>query len=123
MSKICTATEVIRKYQIEKDIIFNKYSGQQVNMKIKYSIEDINTGLNNLKNDIDKIKKILEPKKLSIIPNTIAEKLIRAFVDKKIKSKVFIIDDFEISEKLNIPIEQVDLVIEKLLKDGILYEQ
>lgn len=92
-------------------------------MKIKYSIEDINTGLNNLKNDIDKIKKILEPKKLSIIPNTIAEKLIRAFVDKKIKSKVFIIDDFEISEKLNIPIEQVDLVIEKLLKDGILYEQ
>lgn len=50
-----------------------------------------------------------------------AEKSIRAFIDKKIRSRDFKIDDFEISEKLNIPIEQVDKVIKKLLKEGTLY--
>lgn len=54
------------------------------------------------------------------ISDEIAEKEIRAMIKEKKNQGIKTIDDVEIMKRFNIPIEQIDKTIKKLIKDDII---
>ena len=90
--------------------------------KVKMRIRSLQDEVERLKERIDVLEKS-ETAFLIEISDEIAEKEIKGIIAEIKKRGEKVIDDIEIIKKLNIPIEQVDRIFNKLTKEGIVVER
>ena len=93
-------------------------------------IESVSRQINLLTKNVrllqDKIENLEKSEMIFVaekITDEMAESMIKNLIQELKKKGEKIIDDIEIIKKFNIPIEQVDKILDKLIKDGIIADR
>lgn len=88
-------------------------------------LKHIEEELKELRTEVKRLRKAVEPVELEVIEvsDETAEKVVREYITLMKKLGKTFIEDSEIEDKLNLPIEQVSRVFNKLLKEGVIRER
>lgn len=76
-----------------------------------------------LKKELQELKTKFMPVEQKPFPEKVAEKIISDYIEKKKKSNIRVVSDLEIMEKFDIPIDQVNKIMDKFLKEGKVHEK
>ncbi len=120
-----TATEIIKATtkRIENREVFVTYDDLLIPVSFERKMQDLEDELGLLKKEIREIKKSEVTLLIRTINDNMAEIEIKRFIKLKKKEGISSIDDFEIMERLKLPIEQIDKVLEKFERTGIIRER
>ena len=121
---ISFASDIIKK---PKEVRI-QYGGKIITIPYGEELSTLIDIVAELSKRIQKLEKEIENIKTQSIfiyelPEKEAEMKIKRFILEKKEKGEMVFDDLEIMEKLKIPLEQVDRILEKLEKEGVIRER